>query len=1115
MSNHSSATPDSAARPPQPAIPFRQTSIALAVASAVMLGGPAYGADDKVVDELKAEVARLKQALEEKEQALAAQKSGPAAAPDAGEPPVSETPPSEQTAEAAKPEEPKALGEVVARGRRGLVRKHDIPQSTSVVTGQELEQTGAYTLADFTKRTANLQRDTGNPRTLSLGIRGIGRKGITEAQDPSVATAIDGISYAYNSLATWDQVDVESVEVNRGPGGTLGGKNYSLGQINITTRGPSFTPGGRYAMRFGMYDTFYGDLSYGGPLVDDLLAWRGTFFVHKNAGVYQNDYDLRGRTYIDTNKISGRVQFLLTPSENFSAKLRVDVEPRTAENFNGLNFFHREPATFSNGNGWNNGTTAWNRLNRGYFKQLQNYGVNRYYNYYTGLQNNDNQLALETGMHGVTGEMNWKLGTHTLTSITGWKDFWFDARNDEGTPYDISLQGGGGVRYDQFSQELRLASEKGGFVDYVTGLYYIKTRTNVDAKTGWGSDAGFWFAGGQPSLFHANGTAVSTPITAANVAANGAISTRTEIDPISGLPSLVYGGAYGRLTATPQGRYLLSDSLNGLRTLGQMQIRNESPAWYGNANWHLFDNFTLNTGIRVTQEDRTTRGFKEITENGYGSLLNPTRSNFGVKLGGFDSIIVSAPNPSYNALGPDGQWHTYNYTNRDGSKFNPTRDFNTYVINNRIVSKSDWLKAGRPDTDTSYATNDAFYKSGQKLGLGTNVANAFQHAAGVSGDPGATNGTANVSADTPTSNVIRVAVGTTALTTDQAGYAEALKKADAAARKYFNVTNTKDDNGVITKHAWEKLTAGQQRQIADAQNLRKAQIGPVYHSVRADPFRKTQLTSVISPIYKFSDDLTGYATWQHGEKAGIAQIVNGISMMAQPETTESYEIGLKSFFFDKTLTLNTDVFYSDISNYQQAISVLDEYTTAINNDGLLYYTTATLNAKKVKSWGIEVDGAYTGIENTALRFSAAYTDAWYADFKDSPLSPETDPSPPEARRNPFQDLSGKTLPGASKFAFNVGGEYRHPVFTGFEAHTALNYSFQTGYNNDLTLSKYGWVNGYGTADVAVGLGRKDKLFDISFLVRNLLDTQPKAFGTSTGTLLTQPRWYGVVVSGQF
>jgi outer membrane receptor protein involved in Fe transport len=1086
--------------------PHSPTRIALAVAGAVILASaPAYSADDKVVDDLKAEVARLKQALEQKEQELASQRGAPAeAAPAPEQPAVTEQPPAEQAAEAEKAEEPKTLGEVVAKATRGLVKKKDVPSSSSVITGQHLEETGAYTIADFTKRAANLQRDTGNPRTLSIGIRGIGRKGITEAQDPSVGTSIDGISFAYNSLATWDQVDVESIEVNRGPQGTLGGKNTSLGGINITTRGPSFTPGGRYAMRFGMYDTFYGDLSYGGPIVNDLLAWRGTFFVHKNAGVYQNDYDLRGRTYIDTNKISGRVQFLLTPSENFSARLRVDVQPRTAENFNGLNFFHKEPAAYSNGNGYNHATTAFNRLQRGWFRQLPNYGLyENYYNFRTGRQNNDNQLALETGMNGVSGEMNWRLGTHTLTSITGWKDFWFDARNDEGTPYDVSLQGGGGVRYDQFSQELRLASEKGGFVDYVTGLYYIKTRTNVDAKTGWGSDAGYWFAGGTPTLFASpdvtNTTAVTTPIA-------GPAYTHNVVDRLTGKLGLVYGGVYGRMMNDNQARYLLGDALNGLRTLGQLQIRNESPAWYGNANWHLTDNFTLNTGVRVTQEDRTTRGFKIITNDGYAGILNPSVSNFGVKMGGFDSVFVSAAGRGgYNALGPDGKWHTYDYN----KNFDPTKDFNTYVVDNKIVSKAAWVKAGSPATANSYATNDNFYVNGAKQGLGTDVTNAFKF-----NKVGATNATQSVQTGR-TSDLVRVEVNTAALTTDRAGFEKALKKADRAAAKYFNVTNTVDASGAITTHAWDKLTAQQQRHIADAQNLRKAQLGPVYGGVVAQPFRKTQLTSVISPIYKINEDITAYATWQHGEKAGISQIVNGVSRLGKPEITESYEIGLKTTLFDKTLILNSDVYYTDISDYQQQVSVLDSYTTALNNDGTLYYTNATLNAKNVKAWGIEVDAAYTGLPNTTLRASGAYTDAWYGSFKNSPLSPEQDPNDPINRKRPFQDLTGKTLPGASKFSFNIGGEYRYPVLDGFDAHTALNYAFQTGYNNDLTLSKYGWVNGYGVADVAVGIGRKDKLFDISFLVRNLLDTQPKAFGISSGTLLTQPRWYGVVLSGQF
>jgi|GEM_PF-140823 len=1063
-------------------------ALLLAVASVALTTGlPVHAAAEPSMDELKAEIARLKKALEARESTPDATEpllNTPDATGASGNLPgetQAETPPSQ--------EEPKALGEVVVRRSRGLSTKHDLPTSASVITGQQLEETGAYNLSDFSKRSANLSRDTGNPRTLSLAIRGIGRKGITEAQDPSVLTSADGLSFAYNSLATWDFVDVESVEVTRGPGGTLGGKNYSLGQVNITTRDPSFTQGGRYAMRFGLQDTFYGDASYGGAVIDDLLAWRGTFFVHKQAGVYQNDYDLRGRTYIDTNKISGRAQFLLTPSENFTARLSVDVQPRTAENFNGLNFFHQEPATYTNGNGWNRSATAFNRLQRGWFGQKKDYGLSTFYNIKTGTQNNDSQLPLETGMNGVVGDLRWKLGSHTLTSISGWKDFWFDARNDEGTPFDITLQSGGGVRYEQFSQELRLASAKGGFLDYVTGLYYITTRTDVDAKTGWGSDAGAWFAGGNPNLVDAAGNAVSTsvPITVPAY-------TKQDIDPYTGQKGISYGGAYGRLSADGAGRYLMSNALDGLQTLGRQRIRNQSPAWYGNVNWHFTDALTLNTGLRTTYEDRTTEGFKLITNQGYAQVLNPGVSSFGEKLGGFDAIYNGAPtagSKGYFAQNAKGLWKTYNYN----EKFDPAVDVNTYVLDNRIVQQEDWVKAGKPATATGYATNDAFYTNGRKLGLGTDVSTA-------STQPGQ-------------SDITQVAVSTTALTTDKANYAEALEQANLAALRYFGKKTTTDATTGVTIQAWDQLSTAQKRQIADAQNLRKGQLGPIYNTVRADPFRKLQLTSIVSPLYKIDENLTAYATWQHGEKAGIAQITNGVSTLAKPEITESYEIGLKSYLFDKTLTLNSDIFFTDISDYQQAVQVLDEYTTGLINDGTLYWTNATLNADRVNAFGVELDATYTGLPGTALRFAGAYNDAWYASFKNAPLPPEIDPATPDARNSPFRDLTGRTLPGAARFSFNVGGEYRHPVFDKFEAHTALNYAFQTGYNADVTLSKYSWVNGYGVADFAVGLGRSNRNFDVNFLVRNLFDTRPIAETASSGVLQTAPRWYGVVVSGQF
>ncbi|MGI9213608.1 MAG: hypothetical protein ACR2HF_14140, partial [Methylococcaceae bacterium] len=594
---------------------------------------------------------------------------------------------------------------------------------------------------------------------------------------------------------------------------------------------------------------------------------------------------------------------------------------------------------------------------------------------------------------------------------------------------------------------------------------------------------------GNPNLVDATGNKVDTafPITVPAY-------TKYDIDPITGKKSISYGGAYGRLGTDAAGRYLMSNALDGLQTLGRQRIRNESPAWYGNVNWHLTDALTLNTGVRTTYEDRVTEGYKRITDDGYARLLNPSVSSFGLRMGGFDSVYNSAPNAGtkgYYATGSDGLWHSYNY---DG-KFDSAVDFNTYVVNNKIVEKEAWIKAGKPATANSYATNDAFYTNGLKSGLGTDVSQA-------SGSPGQ-------------SDITRVTVSTTALTTDKEHYADALKQANLAALRYFGKKTTTDATTGVTTQAWDQLSTAQKRQIADAQNMRKGQLGPIYNTVNADPFRKLQLTSVISPSYKLDENMTAYATWQHGEKAGIAQITNGISTLAKPEVTESYEVGLKSFFLDKTLTLNSDVFFTDISDYQQAVQVLDGYTTALINDGTNYYTNATLNANRVNAWGVEFDGNYTGIPRTSLRFSGAYNDAWYQSFKNAPLSPEIDPATPEARNNPFQDLSGKTLPGASKFSFNVGGEYRHPAFDNFEAHTALNYAFQTGYNADLTLSRLGWVNGYGVADFAIGLGRKNKTIDVSFLVRNLFDNRPLAESASTAILQTAPRWYGVVLSGQF
>jgi outer membrane receptor protein involved in Fe transport len=479
---------------------------------------------------------------------------------------------------AAEAEAPQQLDQVVVRSRNRIEKLQDVPLSVSVVSGNELERLLATDVSAITKRAANVNWNPGNPRQFSLSIRGIGKQAQTDAQDPSVGIIIDGVNLAYNPLASSvDFADIDAVEVTRGPQGTLLGKNTSLGVINITTRKPSFEPGGSFLLSYGQRHTLYSTATYGGTVIDDLLAWRGTISAVKGRGDVVNRYN-DDLTYANRDRLSGRLKLLFTPTADFNALLSFDAQPKAGEASNGRTYNTPTPTTYANGATNTLGTDASTRLNRRWFLDQSSY---RYATDYlsTNSINADNYNAIVTGTDGASAELNWKLADHTLTSISAFRDYYFDARNDEGTPFDISKNGGGLVNYQQASQELRLTSKTGGFVDYQTGLFYMKTRTDHSTRTGWGSDAGAWFAS---------------------------------------------NSQYSTLDATPVGRTLLGDSLNRLYKRVDNKYNNQSAAWYGQANWHLSEPLTVTTGLRITRENRKTESTSYLADTGAGTLLSGT-----------------------------------------------------------------------------------------------------------------------------------------------------------------------------------------------------------------------------------------------------------------------------------------------------------------------------------------------------------------------------------------------------------------------------------------------------------------------------------------------------------
>lgn len=492
------------------------------------------------------------------------------------------------------------LDEVTVTSRLREELLQDVPVSISVVTGAELERLESNDLGAITKRAANVSWNQGNQRTSSLSIRGIGKIGQTEAQDPSVGVIVDGVSYAYNAMSSFDFYDIEAVEVSRGPQGTLLGKNSNLGVINVVTRRPTFDFGADYALTYGEHDNLLAKFAAGGPVIDDKLAYRVTVAVNKGRGDVRNAYS-EDNTYKNTDRFFGKAQLLLNATDDLTLRLSADFSPRAGENTNGRTYYTPTPTTYADGSPVNLSSDASTRLARPWFTQKANYSYAEYLQ--TGRVYNDGQQPVVTGTNGSLLEARYDFGGgYTFTSVSAYRNYHFNAfYNDEGTPFDIQRSSGVLNNYNQASQEFRVASPVGNFIDYQAGLYGIRVNHNFKRRIVYGDDAGAWFANAQQYEWLAG-------------------TTRD-------------GG----------GRYLLANSVNGVRRGEVQDIRNNSFAVFGQANWNFTEHFKLTTGLRLTREDRTNRTNILVEDNGYAGELNPVSVNTlaPVQLGGFSSSAFS------------------------------------------------------------------------------------------------------------------------------------------------------------------------------------------------------------------------------------------------------------------------------------------------------------------------------------------------------------------------------------------------------------------------------------------------------------------------------------------
>lgn len=367
------------------------------------------------------------------------------------------------------------LGTVTVNARRREETAQSVPTPISVLSSETLETQRIYRVQDLQQLVPSTNVSYVHARQSSISIRGLGNNPASDGLEGSVGIYLDNVYLGRPGMAVFDLLDVEQLEVLRGPQGTLFGKNTTAGVLNITTRKPTFHTEGSVQTSLAEDGYWQTQASYSGPL-SDTLAGRISAYRTEDDGYVKNVYngdDLNG------GKRQGfRTQLLFKPNEAFN--LRWIGEYNEEDSNNGILSLYSTGPTI-------NGVNRYESLANQAGATLVS-GKDRKVNF-----DSDQQVTVFQG--GTSVEANWTLpNDFTLTSISAYRWWDFTPRNDDGLNVAASYNAGVSVRDKQYSQEIRLASPTGGFFDYVLGAYYFKQDLDNKSFNYYGPQADIWNA---------------------------------------------------------------------------------------------------------------------------------------------------------------------------------------------------------------------------------------------------------------------------------------------------------------------------------------------------------------------------------------------------------------------------------------------------------------------------------------------------------------------------------------------------------------------------------------------------------------------------------------------
>jgi len=345
------------------------------------------------------------------------------------------------------------LDEIVVTSRRRSEVLQDVPIPITVIGGQAAENSGAFNVNRLKELVPSVQLYASNARNTTLNIRGLGSTfGLTnDGIDPGVGFYVDGVYHARPAATSTDFLDIEQIEVIRGPQGTLFGKNTTAGAFNITTTKPTQTPSAKVEVSVGNYNFIQAKTSVSGGLAKNLAAKISISGTQRDGTIWNTREE---RRYSGQNNLGFKSQLYYTPSDKLKILLSGDVSIQHPAGY---------PLVIAGV------TTTERSAYRQYARIVSDLGYQQpKIDPFSREINTNTPWRHNQSIGGISLNVDYKIGNGTLTSTTAWRFWNWDPTNDRDFSELAALtKSQGNSRHDQYSQEVRYA---GNITDKLSGV---------------------------------------------------------------------------------------------------------------------------------------------------------------------------------------------------------------------------------------------------------------------------------------------------------------------------------------------------------------------------------------------------------------------------------------------------------------------------------------------------------------------------------------------------------------------------------------------------------------------------------------------------------------------